>query len=310
MKFVDLFCGAGGWSEGLKRAGWHHLAGADSNPAACDTYRMNHGRVVCRDIRQIKGSDLTCERVDVIVASPPCQSVSMVGSRAAGDARDVLYKEVVRLTQELKPRYVAVENVRGFASKRLADGTRLLDATVREFEAIGYECRWRVLRAEQFGLPQRRHRVVLLASACGQVPWPFPEPSCAPPPTLSTVLEERDQVAPFYWMSEAKAEYYERRAAATKYVRFLDPRLPSPTVRAAYLKSRGAEALLRYADGKMRMLTEKECARLQGFGDAYEWRGPRTAVYPQIGNAVPPPLAQAIGASLLTADSKKNVYDI
>ena len=92
-----------------------------------------------------------------------------------------------------------------------------------------------------------------------------------------------------------------------QYVRYVDRARPARTLRAGYFKSRGAEALVEEPEGaagtaraKLRLLTELEYARLQGFPDRYRWVGSKTQVYAQIGNAVPPPLAEAIGRAIST----------
>lgn len=312
--FVDLFCGAGGWTTGLVAAGWKHLVGVDADAHACATYAKNHGasHTWCTDIAAINAADLsrflpTRPECLLLVASPPCQSMSLIGPRRPGDAKDGLYTHVVRIAKDLRPDYVVLENVVGMKTKRHADGGTLLDSLLGMLKKEGYDVTWCILNAKDYGVPQNRQRMVLVAADTtrGRALPSWPPPLASPVRPLATVLDAFPHPAdPFYYMSPAKTAYYERRHAdATRnhYVRFLDPSKPAPTVRAGYMKSRGAEGLLRLPDGRIRMLTEKEVASIQTFPTTYEWSGPRGAIYRQIGNAVPPALANAIGLALANA---------
>ncbi len=327
--FVDLFCGAGGWTSGLVRAGWVHVGGVESDAGAAATYEANHGfgKVLVKPVEAVSARDFAPllaraglgpgAGVDLVAASPPCQSFSMVGPRRDGDPADRLFEQAVRIARQLRARTLVLENVVGLLSKRLPDGSPVLDALLallgRHWPAVG----WRVLDAADYGVPQHRRRLVVVATselglglsaragAAPALPWPLPR--AGPPRPAGPALLPASDVAREYWLEPAKAEYYRlrRERLGRQYVRFVDRAAPAHTLRAGYFKSRGAEALVEEPAGaagsahaRLRLLTELEYARLQGFPDRYRWVGPRSRVYAQIGNAVPPPLAEAVGRAL------------
>lgn len=146
----------------------------------------------------------------------------------------------------------------------------------------------------------------MIITGCRSRDTSIPLPPVQPPvgdfdPSLRHILLHPEEVTePFYWMSEYKIKYYEeRQRRAPQFVRFLDPSKPSPTVRASYAKSRGAEALVVHGPKLMRMLTEGELAKIQSFPNTYVFTGSRTARYKHIGNAVPPLLAMHIGMAIV-----------
>jgi len=122
LSFVDLFCGAGGFTEGLRAAGLQHLGGVDVDRWALASYRANHGVALSADARKLAAAGILKmtggRRPDVLAASPPCQSISAVGRTAKMEhANDTLFEEAIRVAVELRCRAVLVENVSTFASK-------------------------------------------------------------------------------------------------------------------------------------------------------------------------------------------------
>ena len=97
LRFIDLFAGLGGWTTGLRKAGLEHVCGVEQDQHAAETYRRNHGAVLCSDVCQIGRSHLDAfvkgRKLNMIVASPPCTSVSNQGSQKSGDSRDYMYRE-------------------------------------------------------------------------------------------------------------------------------------------------------------------------------------------------------------------------
>lgn len=171
---VDLFCGAGGLTEGLKQAGYNVIGAVELDALACHTYRLNHNRVKLweMDIRRLPGSmmmkalKLRPGELDLLAACPPCQGFSTMrtknGARWNRDMRNDLIFDVMRIIRSLKPKSVMLENVPGLAKNRryLSFRTGL--------EALGYQVKWDVLNTVDFAVPQRRRRLVLLASKLGE----------------------------------------------------------------------------------------------------------------------------------------------
>lgn len=162
---IDLFAGAGGATRGLKDAGYQVLAAIEIDQAAAKTFAANHSdtKLVIRDVREVSTEDLMSElklvynKLTLLKACPPCQGYSSLGTTDPDDARNDLVAEVWRFTRALRPKAVTVENVPG-----LARDARLSLLT-RQMRAIGYRVRTHMLEATNFGVPQRRRRLILLA---------------------------------------------------------------------------------------------------------------------------------------------------
>jgi len=183
---IDLFCGAGGLSEGLRQAGFHVLAGNDYDMAAGATFAHTHreAKFLPGPIQAIDAKDFLCaanlERgeLDCLVGGPPCQAFSVYNhKRGMHDERSQLFKEYLRLVDGLYPRWVVMENVTGILS---AGGGAAVSAIEEGLRSLGYEnVQHRVLRAEEYGVPQERRRVVFIGNRVG-VPIVWPEPTHGP----------------------------------------------------------------------------------------------------------------------------------
>jgi DNA (cytosine-5)-methyltransferase 1 len=167
---VDLFCGAGGLTEGLRQAGYKVVGAVDIDPLACDTYRMNHKRVRIwqADIATLTGASvmralkLKKGDLDLLAACPPCQGFSAMRRKNGGqrnrDPRNDLVLQVLRIARAMRPITIMLENVPWLAKSR---NYRLFR---KGLDALGYHVNWDVLNTVDFQVPQRRRRLVLLAS--------------------------------------------------------------------------------------------------------------------------------------------------
>ncbi len=163
---VDLFCGAGGASLGLVRAGWDLRLATDVDLACSLTHRANlPGELLTADLRTVgadevmKAADISPGQLDLLFAGPPCQGFSIIGSRVLWDERNNLFKEVLRLASELRPRCIVIENVPGLVN--LAGGA-YLHAILEGLIAEGYEAACAELLAAQYGAPQMRWRLIII----------------------------------------------------------------------------------------------------------------------------------------------------
>lgn len=179
--FVDVFCGAGGWTEGLKTAGLTHLIGIDANREAIATYSANHGATsaihadVCELTQAEFVNKLDGRRVDIVVGSPPCVTFSMAGPRHPGNPRDSLYEELLKVVGWCQPKFVIIKNVHGFKTK---DHGAHYDRLMRGLEGRGYMAESKVVDAYDFQVPQHRKRLIVVADVAGmQFRFPNPEPS-------------------------------------------------------------------------------------------------------------------------------------
>jgi len=163
---IDLFCGAGGASLGLVRAGWDLRLATDVDLACSVTHKANlPGEFLTADLRTVgadklmHAADTSPGLLDLLFAGPPCQGFSIIGSRVVWDERNNLFKEVLRLASELRPRCVVIENVPGLVT--LAGGA-YLHAILEGLSAAGYEAACAELLAAQYGAPQMRWRLIII----------------------------------------------------------------------------------------------------------------------------------------------------
>lgn len=348
---VSLFTGAGGLDIGLEQAGWSTVTATDVDPAAIGTLKANKAKalpvpgrpgktyledaaILHADIRDLHAADLRPAgvrrtwRPALLAGGPPCQPWSSAGlQKGFHDPRGLLIGQMIRIADELKPRFVLMENVRGLltASSPGGEHGEAIRMIQSEWENLGYAVRWGLLNAADFGAAQRRVRLLMFASSEHQVPeMPapthsrHPEQGRKPWVSLGEFLsyqpapEESDVVRP----SGARAEQllalepgtgiktggtveHQRPGGHWGYRQdsfVADPNLPSRTIRAA-----ATPDWLKFGPGDMRRLTWRECAGLQGFPTQWEFDGPRDARVRLIGNAVQADMAEALGEVLIGA---------
>lgn len=207
---IDLFCGAGGMSEGILQAGFHILFSSDINESVEKTYTNRHKQLGYiqgkntffrrADIRDLTGDSIKgdiaslemfegkgCPDIDAIFGGPPCQGFSRAGRRNPNDPRNMLFKEYVRVIDQIRPKYVVVENVAGFIDMKLCDfkghtgklykGDHTVPELLKsELTKIGYDMKLQILNAADYGVPQRRNRVIVLANRKDVNPPDYPQP--------------------------------------------------------------------------------------------------------------------------------------
>lgn len=212
---VDLFCGAGGCSEGLIQAGFHILFSSDISPMVEVTYKNRHEQLGLiqgdntwferSDIRDLKGDFINekiaslkifhgkdVPEIDLMIGGPSCQGFSRAGRRDKNDPRNMLFGEYVRVISEIKPKYIVLENVEGFVDMQFLgyvgitgikypDGSVTPDILRSELNEIGYDTlEPRILNAADYGVPQRRNRIIFMGYRRGLTPPAYPEPTVKP----------------------------------------------------------------------------------------------------------------------------------
>lgn len=233
MKFnvIDLFCGAGGMSEGIIQAGLHIIYSSDINESVEQTYKNRHEQLGLRhgvntffkksDIKDLKGKEILKNinrlpkaklhqgNVDAIFGGPPCQGFSRAGLRNSDDPRNLLFGEYVRVVYELQPKYVVMENVEGFLDMQFfgyegifghlyPNGITAPEILSKELHKIGYEIlNPKVLNAADYGVPQRRNRVVFIAYKNNVHKPAYPAPT-----TIKTHLTLSDAIGDLNGISE------------------------------------------------------------------------------------------------------------
>ncbi len=168
---VDLFSGAGGFTEGFKKAGnFQCVLAVDVDLQAVATFHHNHPEInaVCADVSTLTENHLLeltgHKKIDVVIGGPPCQGFSLAGRRLPDDPKNQLFKEYVRVVNILKPEIIIFENVVGLVSMQ---GGLVLEAICEEFSAIGYTVAYDILNAANYGVPQARPRFILIGRSNG-----------------------------------------------------------------------------------------------------------------------------------------------
>ena len=338
MKFIDLFAGAGGMTEGFKQAGHTPILAVENDINAAATYRLNHGQHMVYDsIENVRD----IPKADIVIGGPPCQGFSNLGSKDINDPRNKLWKEFVRVVYAAQPEFFVIENVGDFAR------STEYDALLKEFTGSEYNMMYVLINAADYGVPQKRYRAFVVGQRHGW--FKMSEPTHTKPvwPTVRYAL----QGIPFetYGMNPAKRTinmfgrnlpgsfrtkelHLERNISelSKKRYRFIPPggnrfdlptelttdawrkktsgtvdvmgRMewdkPSLTIRTEFLKPEKGRYLHPEAH---RTITHWEAARLQTFSDNYLWAGSKKSIARQIGNAVPPLLARYVADALTSA---------
>ena len=362
LSVIDLFCGAGGLSEGFRQAGFMVLAGNDLFPAAGKTFEATHPEATffgdpIQDLSAerllaetgLRRGELTC-----LVGGPPCQAFSVYNhQRGMHDARANLFREYLRMVAGLSPEWVIMENVTGILS---AGGGEAVAAIMQSLGELGYSVEYRTLKAEEFGVPQERRRVVFIGNRIGApIIWPEPTHGEGRLPFVTVwdaigdlpKLENGDAPSERMKYRSAPFSAFQRmlRGNAITVANHQASRLslinqqrmeyipeggswrdiPHELLPAGMKKARRCDHTKRYGrlrrgglsstvltkcdihwgayihPEQNRSLTVREAARLQSFPDWFEFAGPRTEQYVQVGNAVPPLLGRKIAEAVLEA---------
>ncbi len=183
---VDLFCGCGGLSKGFELAGYNVIAGLEIEKHAIETWAKNHsGTAILGDITKAETKQALIQAVrnklgedglDVLAGGPPCQGFSSAGWRQTSDPRNQLWLNYIEILKELNPKYFIIENVPGILSMK-KNGVLVIETMSKEFAKLGYQLHYKALKAEEFGVPQRRRRVFILGVRDDLEAYEFPEPT-------------------------------------------------------------------------------------------------------------------------------------
>jgi DNA (cytosine-5)-methyltransferase 1 len=294
---LDLYAGCGGLSLGFECAGFNTI-GYEMNGFAADTYSKNLSGPCVRKTLDI-GEEFDFNP-DVIIGGPPCQPFSVIGyQRGNKDPRDG-FPTFLDIVRRYNPRVAIIENVRGL----LYRNKDYLHATIRELERFGYEVEAKLLRAVNYGVPQNRERLFIVAVK--GVTWTWPDYSVDSPvtagvalgPLVSQIPENPRYLTPA--MDRYIAAYEEKSKCITPRDLHLDRAARTVTCRNLGAATSDVHRI-KLDDGRRRMLTVREGARLQSFPDWFEFIGAEIEQTKQIGNAVPPLLARAMADSVMRA---------
>ncbi len=354
MRFVSLFAGAGGLDLGLECAGWRCEYASDLDPRAVETLEANRGKrtngvkalqdaiVEQADVRTLTGRqilDVTGRRrgdFPLLAGGPPCQSWSSAGHQLGfDDPRGRLFEDFIRIAQQLDVRWLLFENVRGLVTARGSDGTpgSALKAIRGALLNAGWHTQLDLLNAADYGVPQRRVRLVLIGYRHGDPP-PLPTPTFAEHADMfrrkwRTIGECLSQIR-----APSEAEIIRPTGKLATELSSLSPGtgVKSPGKKestrpgghwgykqGAFVADLAKPARTITANAQqdwiidpslgVRRLSPRECAAIQSFPKCWTFAGSRSDQYRLIGNAVPPLLAKEVGAALLDHVSRPLLVD-
>ena len=299
FSFIDLFAGIGGIRIGFENAGGHCVFSSEFDEDACKTYEANFGEHPHGDITKISTDDIP--DFDILLGGFPCQSFSIIGKKEgfADEARGTLFFEIERILKGKRPSAFMLENVRNLTAH---DHGRTFKVIISHLEALGYHVHYKVLNALDFGVPQKRERIIIVGFL-EDVPFEFPDPGPEEERlSLEDVLE-----------TNVDRKYYVRDVIRdSRLERLKDKNYPKPYISHEniagsvtphpYSSALRAGASANYIlINDERRPTERELLRFQGFPDEFKIVVPYGKIRKQTGNSVPVPVIKAVAAQMIKA---------
>ncbi len=314
LRSLELCAGGGGQALGYEQAGFAHEALVEIDPKACGTLSLNrpNWNVIRGDLNHFDGKGF--KGVDAIAGGLPCPPFSVAGKQLGKNDERNLFPAAIRLVDEIRPRAVVLENVRGILDAVFEDYRTFIKV---ELKKLGFETAWKLMQASDFGVPQLRPRVIFLALRSEMTEnFVWPEPHVGSPRTVGQTLT--DLIGSRGW-KRARAWAAQANEIAPTIVggsrKHGGPDLGPTRARKAWA-ALGVDGLgiADEAPGPdfvgMPRLTNRMVARLQGFPDAWEFSGGKTNTYRQIGNALPPPFAKAMAESVGNCLNRRRLFSI
>ena len=297
---LEICAGAGGQALGLEMAGFAHQLLVEYEKDYCDCLRNNRPQwnVMCMDVRQFDGRPYR-GNVDLLAGGVPCPPFSVAGKQMGADDERDLFPQMLRLVEEIAPKAVMIENVRGFLSKQFDNYRRSI---ISRLNRLGYNVHISLLNASDFGVPQLRPRAVIVGirtDIFDSFTFPLPKPKLMQDVGSSLY----DLMSANGWSKAAQWRQVANKVAPTLVggsKKHGGPDLGPTRARMAWAemgvdgRSIANEAPDRDFEGMPR-LTPRMMARLQGFPDDWQFGSKKTLACRMIGNAFPPPVAKEVG---------------
>jgi len=314
LSCVEICAGAGGQALGLERAGFEPQALVEIEKSCCNTLRANrpNWNIIEGDLKEFDGTPF--KGVDLLAGGVPCPPFSKAGKQLGkNDERD-LFPEALRLVDEIKPRAVMLENVRGFFDAIFEDYRLKLK---KQLAKMGYAAEWRLLNASDFGVSQLRLRVVIVAIRRGAADFfSWPKSNATDPLAVGELLE--DQMSLKGWKGVNQWVRQADRIAPTIVggsKKHGGPDLgPTRAKKAWAMLGVDGMGIANEQPDKafagIPRLTVPMVARIQGFPDEWRFTGKKTPAYRQVGNAFPPPVAEAVASEIHACLSSNNVISM
>jgi len=328
-KSIELFAGAGGLALGLEQAGFEHIGLVEFDRAAADTLIANRKewKVLCEDVELVAARDLEAEfniqkgELDLLSGGAPCQSFSYAGKRLGlDDVRGTMFYHYATFLHKLQPKMFLFENVRGLLTH---DSGRTYETILNIFEDEGYTTFHKVLNAWEYGVPQKRERLITIGirnDLADKTSFSFPVPHEYKPVLRDIQLDVNPDATECSRYSEYKAKVFSL-VPAGGYWRDIDPVIAKEYMKTCWDMGGGRTGILRRIgldEPSLTVLTNpgmkqtdrchplevrpfsyRENARIQTFPDSWIFCGKLSDKYKQVGNAVPVNLAKEIGLEII-----------
>lgn len=298
-RFIDLFAGVGGIRTPFDEMGAKCVFSSEWDKFSQITYEANYGEKPHGDITKIDEKDIP--PFDVLLAGFPCQPFSHAGlKRGLEDTRGTLFFDICRIVNFHKPEVLFLENVKGFKGHNKGNTFQIVKEMLHQ---MGYNIHTQVLNARDFGVPQNRERIYIIAFR-NKVSFDFPVP-----PNIITKLGDilEQNIDPKYTISDRLWQGHQRRKLehiekgnGFGYSLFDEHSKYTSTISARYYKD-GSEILVKQSNANPRKITPREAARLQGFPDTFVIPVSDNQAYKQFGNSVSVPVIRAIAEEIAIA---------
>jgi DNA (cytosine-5)-methyltransferase 1 len=314
MYSIEFCAGAGGQALGLEQAGFNHTALVEIDQDCSRTLSLNRPLwdVRTEDMAMFDGRPF--KGVDLLAGGLPCPPFSVAGKQLGERDERNLFPAAIRLVDEIRPRAIMIENVRGFLSPMFEEYRLLLRSAFRK---LGYKLDWRLLNACDFGVSQLRPRVVIVGLSDDLAEgFTWPEIGSQRPPSVGKVLGDlmsaNGWTGSSDWVKQANEIAPTIVGGSKKHG---GPDLGPTRARKAWaalgVEGRSlAETAPDAGFSGMPRLTVRMVARLQGFPDDWQFHGRKTTSYRQVGNAFPPPVAYAVASNIRAALSATKQHPV
>lgn len=299
FRFIDLFAGIGGIRLGFESVGGHCVFSSEWDKDAAITYSANFGEAPAGDITKISATDIP--EFDILLGGFPCQPFSIIGDKAGfnHETQGTLFFDIERILREKQPKAFMLENVRNLTAH---NGGRTFKVILSHLEALGYHVHSKVLNALDFGVPQRRERIII----CGfkdNVDFCFPTP---------VPVEDRKTLQDILEINVDEKYYVRQSIKLSRLERLRDKDYPKPYISHEniagsvtphpYSSALRAGASANYIlINDERRPTERELLRLQGFPDTFQIVLPYGKIKKQTGNSVAVPVIAAVARQMIIA---------
>ena len=305
FKQIDLFAGIGGIRQPFQKHGGYNVYSSEWDKFAQTTYRINYGEIPDGDITLVDEKDIPDH--DILLAGFPCQPFSQAGlHKGFEDTRGTLFFDIARILKEKRPKAFMLENVKQLRGHDKGNTLKVILSVLDELNY--YVPDPQILNAYHFGLPQNRERIIIVGFNKDYLPenfkeFEYPVGQIDEKVCVGDILEkevgERFTISDKLWEGhQARKKKHKKKGNGFGFSLFNKDSKYTSTISARYYKD-GSEALIEQSGKNPRMLTPRECARLQGFTDDFIIPVSNARSYKQFGNSVSIPVIEAVAMAML-----------